>query len=490
MRRQHRVLRPTHLVAALLVLPFAGWKTFKHFERRASTPFVLWDFRAGMNFETLEKEAARQAKGHFTCHVVVDPARLCELRVSGIPGLVRVLVDPRDRAAIIQFLPDSASPTMREEGRRIAAGWSLVRSGVADQRESNDAKTSTTRWSSEDQKWTALMRYGRLGTTPIAVQLTEHPAVKSILASVPLAPLVLVMNDLVEPREVSNLKALTSMLEPAYFRRHTAPTSETATPLLLASQLPICEPVPDLIERGTDSRREELDDATRAVLMQAVARVYPGSQLVFGQGTWIVDSNGRSERLVMQSNELGMGGEEGVSVFAMHFPSRSALAAERMADARPDVFCRAPAEVLFVRRAEDGSLAEVHRVPIDHEAIASEISTFEVSPANVIGDPPHIRVRYTAVYATDRWTGSIDWEAVIADDPPQPVVRVPLQFALQTHGSEEVRGGTIVMTGRPTGSVELSTLEQYDWGHTTRTILVPIDSSGVLLGARILTALH
>ena len=489
MRRQFRV-RPAHLVAALLVLPFAGWKTFKHFERRANPPFVLWDFRAGMLFETLEKEAARQAKGQFTCHVVVHPARLCELRVSGIPGLVRVLVDSRDRAAIVQFFPDSASPTMREEGRRIAAGWSLVRSGVADQQESDDAKTSTTRWSSDDQKWTALMRYGRLGTTPIALQLADQPAVKGILASMPLAPLVLVMNDLVEEREVSNLNALTSMLEPAYFRRHTAPTSETATPLPSASQLPICEPVPDLIERSTDSRRDDFDDATRAVLVQAVARVYPGSQLVFGQGTWIVDSSGRSERLVMHSNTLGSGGAEGVSVFAMHFPSRSALASERMADARPEVFCRAPAEVLFVRRAEDGSLAEVHRVPIDHEAIASEISTFEVSPATIIGDPPHIRLRYAAGYAMELWMGSIDWEAVIADDPPQPVVRVPLQFALQTHGSEEVRAGTIVITGRPTGNVQLSTWEHYEWGHATRTILVPFDSSRVLFGARILSALH
>lgn len=151
-----------------------------------------------MPFEAIEKSALRQTKRHFTCHDVVADARLFELRVTGIEGLVRVLVDSRDRAAVVEFLPDSASPVMREEGRRVAAEWSLVRAGTADTPGSPDATATTTRWRSEDGHWAASMRYDRQASTPAIVHLSDERALERIFESAPLASLALAMNRLDE----------------------------------------------------------------------------------------------------------------------------------------------------------------------------------------------------------------------------------------------------------------------------------------------------
>jgi hypothetical protein len=70
------------------------------------------------------------------------------MRVTGISGLVRVLVDSRDKVAAVQFASDSASPAMREEGRRVAAEWNLIRAGVSARPPSGDSSATFTRWQS------------------------------------------------------------------------------------------------------------------------------------------------------------------------------------------------------------------------------------------------------------------------------------------------------------------------------------------------------
>ena len=128
-------------------------------------------------------------------------------------------------------------------------------------------------------------------------------------------------------------------------------------------------------------------------------------------------------------------------------------------------------------------------MPVYLEASLSEISTIKRSEPDLTGEPPYLRVRYAAVYATDRSRGSIEWEAIVGDDPPRSARRVPLTFTRQARDVDVTDGGYVIITGRPPGGIELSTLERHDWGFSTRTILVPLDSSGVLPGARILDRL-
>ena len=161
--RRSRILQ-TSVAAAVLV--FAGGKALSYARQQKLSPFVLWEFRAGSSFKKLEESAYRQTKQRFTCNTVAASVRLCGMRVTGIGGLVRVLVDSRERVTVVQFLPDTASPAMREEGRRVAAEWNLVKAGVSAKPEFADSGVSVTRWRSEDGKWTAAMRYGRLGSTP------------------------------------------------------------------------------------------------------------------------------------------------------------------------------------------------------------------------------------------------------------------------------------------------------------------------------------
>lgn len=480
-----RFPRPAHLAVLLAVLIFAGAKAYRHVQQRRQSPFVLWELRAGMPFEAIEQSAFRQMKGRFTCNPVVPGARLCDLRVSGIAGLVRALVDSRDRAVAIQFLPDSASPVMREEGRRVAAEWNVVRAGVAERPDPRDSATGVTRWRSEDGKWSARMRYGRFAATPDVLHLADESGLAGVLASTPLAPFVLALNQFVESRDVGDLDDVSEVLRTTLFSRATDPANESPAPTAPSASLPFCvSELADPIVPGDGRIRTELTEPVATLLEAAIPAVYPGTRLVFGDGTWIVDSAGRSERVHLGRADVA--GDEQAFVFAVEFPGRSAVAAQRLEDGVTDRYCRAPAELLFARGNHDGSLAGAHLVVVDQDAMASAISTIRLAPPSVVGDPAHIRVRHSASFAGDAWLGTIEWETVIAGVPPRATARVPLTFAHRPRDLDVTKDGYLVVTARPAGGIELSTLERNDWGYSTRKFVVPLDASGVLLGARVL----
>ena len=477
----------TRIAAALLLLMGAGAWTHGYIQRRNMSPFVFWEFRPGMSFKALDQSAFRQTKRRFTCFDVAGSARLCEMRVTGIAGKVRVLVDARGRAAVVQFLPDSASVVMREEGRRIAAEWNLVRRGVADRRDPPDSTTSITRWQSENGKYAAMMRYHPPSTTPALVHLADVMSIETIAESTPLASLTLALDHLIESSSTQERRDVESALAATMFGRATDPANETDAPRTAAATLARCETeTPDPVVPSTDGRAM-FDEPTARLLELAIPAVYPGSRLALGDGAWIVDSVGRSERVTLGRGDFASG--SGIVVFAIGFPGRIAVAVQRLEGGVPDRYCGAPAELLFARRNDDGSLGEAHLVPVDREASWSEISTIIRSEPALTGEPPYLRVRYEAVYVTDRSRGSIEWEAIVGDDPPRSTRRVPLTFTQQARDDDITEKGYVIITGRPAGGIELSTLEQHDWGFSTRTMLVPLDSSGVLPGARILDQL-
>ena len=485
MSRPLAKLRPVHGLVAVLVLAILGWLAYRYVQRRGQSPFVLWNLRAGMPLAKAQKEVLRYGRHPFSCHAAIEPTRLCTLRVTGIPGLVRLLVDGRDRAAVVQFLPDTASPRMREEARRIAAWWGLVRDGVPSETE-RERQSTTTRWVSANHRWAALMRYGRLGASPVALELRDEPAVKAILSSAPLAPLILALSEVIAPGEVANFKELSARLAPALLNVVASTSDGTPAPASLGAAPSVCEPAPDLIEPNAD--RVDDETAEESTLTRVLERAYPGSRLVFGHGTWLIDPAGRTERLVMR--ESGLHATAPIRVYGTSFPTRYRLAEERMRGGRPELFCSAHGDVLFARKADDGSLIDVKRVAVDSEALATDISMLALIPGAATGDMPHMRVRYTAAYSGERWTGAIEWEVTIAGDAPRAVRRIPIRFEQQARGSEEVRSGMLLVMGRLQGAIELATVEQYGRGYGTRTIRVPIDSSGVLYGTRLLERLY
>ncbi len=460
--------------------------TYRHVRRPRPAPFALWDFRAGMSFAALDSQALREAKQRFTCHQVLPSARVCELHATGINGRLRVLVDARDRAAWIAFRPDSASPVMREEGRRIAAEWNRLRAGVQDEPRADAPNASTTRWISKDGHWSASMSYDRLATTPAMVQLGDEQALDTVRTQAPLAAEVLALNEVGTGRRdgAQFNQELENALASQMLGRPTDPALETPAPRAAPDVAPLCEGVPDIVlQEGTIPRW--MDSAIVADVRQAIPMAYPGARLVTGSELWMAGSTGGNMRMRLGPRDA----VDDVSVYAIWFPTRADMAQQRLRDRDPYAYCRAPAAILFMQRGPNGTVAEAHRIAVDDEAMASEITRLTIEPPDVTGGAGRVRVRFTAVHATDAWTGTIEWEGVVAGDPPRAVARVPLAFSLQPTGADDAVTGTLVLTARRKEGIEISTLEQHDWGAATRTFVVPLDADGALSGSRILTHL-
>lgn len=471
-------------VAAMVMVALA-WVGAQYGPDIRKAPFVLWDFRAGMRFKALDDEAFRQTTRRFGCQEAMQRARLCELRTEGIPGVIRVLVDGSGRVARLQFQPNGASPLMREEGRRLAATWNKVRVGIGDERNPRDP--STTRWSSPDNRWAVLLRYGRLGKTPFDVQLTDTRRLANVAGTSPLAPTILAMNGLGDSTDLPLNEDVSYVLKSIRLGREFDRAFETPLPVSDVL-LPVCARI--RLQLGAQqplATSEQFTAGIAALLQEALAKTYTRSRLVIGESTWLVDSSGQGERIIlgpMASDEAA-----GILAVAVQYPARAQRAILKLREGRPDAYCRGSADVLVIEAMPNGTLRNVHRIPIGEDAATSYISTLDVVPANAAGDQAHVRIRYTTTHGTYRWMGSVDWEGVIASDPPRLRGRVPLGFEQISDEPSSGKSGTLVLTARSETSVSLGTLEKHDWGYSTRTIRISIAPNGSLDALRLLDLL-
>ena len=486
MRRLFSQLRLVHLVVAAVLLACVAWLGARYGPDLNKSPFVLWDFRAGMRFAALDDIAFRQTRRRFACHEPMRRARLCELHTAGIPGVIRVLVDDAGRVARLQFQPDTSSPVMREEGRRLAAVWNQVQPGSTDAERARDA-ASTTRWGTSDHRWAALMSYGRLGKTPFDIELTDRRRLKEVAKNSTLAPTVLVLNAVAESSDVvPMLDDVTYALRSIRSGRAMEASYETPVPASYVL-LPACERVRLQLGANTVVRDLSFSPAQATLLERATAKAYGGSRLVLGESAWLVDASELAERVRLEPSD----GEEseGMLAVAVQYPSRAGIAMVRLRGGRPEAFCRATAEVLIVQAEPNGELRNVYRIPVGEDAVASHISRIEIVPRDAAGHAAQVRIRYSTTLGTYRWMGSVDWEGVIAGDPPRLLSRVPLGFEQITDEESQGRAGTLIMTARSAKSISLGTLEQFDWGFATRAISVPVARNGALDAVRMLDRL-
>ena len=477
-------MRAALLILAIFVLPVAGWKVHQSYERSRVSTFALWDFNAAMSFEALDDQAAREQKRRFVCHPMADVARFCELKSTGIRGVMRVLVDGQGRAAIIQFMPDSADPIMREEGRRIAAAWNLVGARETDIPDPKGPTRTVTRWTGAEGRWTAAMTYGRLKATPSLIALADEAAVAEIRASSPLAPLVMGVNGLIDPDAAEDLLAIA--MGPIMLGRHVAVDSVNGTipPPTPATRPAVCDPVTvEPVVPGTNAITS-LGGSMATLLEAAIPTVYPGRRLVLGDGIWIVDANGFSERFQLHTQEHDV--DSDVFAFGVGFPARVRVADDRLRARTPATQCRAHAELLLVSRGENRTMAGAQRVVVDDEAVLSDISRFHFIPPLLPNDQPGMTVQYGTGYGTDQWVGSLEWIATIAGDPPRTTLRLPIGYSFESSAGRDAASGFLLATKRTADSIEFATYEQNAWGAATRTISVPLADGGVLRGATLL----
>lgn len=486
MRRLFGSLQLRHLVVAAVLVFAAARIAARYGPDLTKSPFVLWDFRAGMRFKALDDIAFHQTRRRFVCQEPMERTRLCELRTTGIPGVIRVFVDGSGRVVRLQFHPYGESPLMREEGRRLAATWNKVREGVADERGPRDPIT-TTRWSSPDNRWGAVMRYARPEKTPFDIQLMDRDRLANIAKNSAIAPTILVLNTVAESTDVMPvLDDVSYALESIQSGRAMDVSYETPVPTS-AVLLPTCERVH--LRLGTEAGRatDSLFEPAKIRLLEgALAKAYRGSRLVLGESAWLVDSSG-AERVrfgPIESEESA-----GIVALAVQYPGRQGIAALRLRGGRPEAFCRATAELLIVQSLPNGTLGHVHRIPIAEEAVASHISRIEIVAKNAAGDPAHIRIRYSTTHGTFRWMGSMDWEGVIAGDPPRLRSRAPLGFEQIADETSSAKAGTLIITARSERIISLATVEKYDWGFATRAISVPVAPNGAVDAVHVLDRL-
>jgi hypothetical protein len=392
-------------------------------------------------------------------------------------------VDEGDRLVVLRFHPDSASVVLREEGRKVAAEWGLVERGVTDAPDDVSGDTSVTRWRSDNRRWSASMRYGRLGAAPTIITVADEEAVERIAGAGPLARLVLQVNRLVDADEVEYTADLMRLAtNPPVDDSSFTPTARRAGP-----ELPLCEPVVAELPAPGTSTRDALTPAVASLLEAAVASAYPGWRLILGEGTWITDPSGRPERVFL--GPLSFDSPDPMRLFTVHLPARAAVSNARARDLRPENHCHARADIVIARHWADGSFRDARRIAVEDEALGTEITEID-SPAMIdSADVALLGVQYAATYATERWSGGVIWQAAIIADSAAGGLRIPMSYAFDAVEEATRKRGLIVVTGHPQGALEVTTLEQNAWGVATRTVVVPLDSSGALSGTTLLDKL-
>jgi hypothetical protein len=405
------------------------------------------------------------------------------MRAAGIPGLLRALVDADSAVARLQFVPDAATPLMREEGRRITATWNRVVAGTPD--EPNESKETTTRWTSDDKHSSALIRYRRHASTPSLVQVTDRHSFGSIARSSTLAPMILALNELADVGDIGPQADYFEALR--LLRLGKAIDAGVSTAIPAAATAATCTADPGIPIPKTPIDAEAPNPRLSIILQSVFAKAFDGAKLILSDsGAKIVDVSGRSERIRLGPLAIS---DADVLTLGVHFPERATQAIERLIGKDTDNLCRTSADVLFAKLEPNGSVKSVRRVPVGDDGYASNIELLELVPHDLAGDTAYIRVRYTTAYGTDDWVGAVEWEGRISIEPARLVVRAPLAYGgLTSKGRADDPVG-ILITGRMTDSVELSTVDTRNGVHGTRSVVVPMSASAVLEGNSILDAL-
>lgn len=365
----------------------------------------------------------------------------------------------------------------------MAAEWNLVARGAPELSDDVFGDSSVTRWRSGNRRWSASMRYGRLGHSPSIIAVADEPSVERIASSGPVAQLVLQVNGLVDANEVEYTADVMRMANnPEVGDSSFTPGARRAGP-----PLPLCEPLVADLPRPGSSTREALSPETASLFEAAVAAAYPGWRLIIGEGTWITDPSGRPERVHLRPANDDYASDS-PRVFAVHLPARMEVSGARARDLRPENHCRAPADIVIARHTPNGSYRDTRRIAVDDEALATDVQEIEsVVPGST--NAIVLGVEYAGTYATERWWGATTWAASIVADTANVQERVPISWVFDAAEDEKKRGGLLIVTGRPRDALEITTFEQYRWGVASRTVIVPLDSSGALSGVTLLDKL-
>src|SRR5687768_2371281 len=134
-----------------------------------SSPFDLWDMKAGMPFSALDSIALHDQKERFECAASHRPFRMCRLQSLGAFGLVEAVIDSAGRAVRISYFPHVESmysfsdmiAGLQIETRQVRARWNRSATAYPDPSYRPPARGET--WQSRDGRWGAAIIWGEDG---------------------------------------------------------------------------------------------------------------------------------------------------------------------------------------------------------------------------------------------------------------------------------------------------------------------------------------
>jgi hypothetical protein len=444
--------RPLVIITALAVFGVAATGAHRAYRRATQSPFPVWDYKPGREFASINEQAVREAKTPFTCDTLGGGARLCTLQSTGIAGLTRIVVDSAGRAVVIQFLPDSETAVMRDEARRMAAEWNLVRPATMLEADLSSGERSVAYWATVDGHWSATMRHGRFPATPTLVSVTDGRRLARMVENDPVLYLRLATLSMLDRATREDYQEAVRKIFAQRAARVIASGARGSAWATEAAALPLCErEYADAIEGAGApyDARTNLGETRAAILERAFAAAYPGWRLQFGAKVYAVDPAGQGEEVEVGEPDDAADGV--TTVFPLYFPRRAGTAERAALDFDPVGDCRAPATLLLARRNAKGALVDVLRIDVDEEAMWTHVlsARFAVS---LPGRPLALGLRYAAAYGSEEWSGSVDWEALVEVDSVRVTRRIPVSAARKTIRGIET---ALVLSAADTGSAGL-----------------------------------
>jgi hypothetical protein len=196
---------PAVIIGALVCAAAGGYLATRLYQGARTGPFELWTLRAGMPFSTIDDREHDATKRRFVCTPLEGTGRFCQLHGREMTGMLRLFVDAKGRAAVIQFWPADDNLRVGDEARRLAAEWSRIRLPMSARPDNGPPWATTSRWRTTDRQWSATIQYSCLATGPTVIEVADDAALAAAIERNPNAASQLAGANLIAPAEEAEL---------------------------------------------------------------------------------------------------------------------------------------------------------------------------------------------------------------------------------------------------------------------------------------------
>jgi hypothetical protein len=363
----------------------------------------------------MDKMAKAQMHHAFACQPSGRASRICQIATDGPLGEMHVLVDGSGHAAVVRLTVRDSSPQMREEGRKIPAGWNRVVQGATDASDPN-----TTRWVTADSFWLADARRGEGGSITVVYTLTDMRRLTRMAESDAATILVASRNGMIDDATLAHMDKPGVAALKRLFDSLTVIAHENEEK---AKGLPECPAVLAFQFDGSGSLKAAFgENAARSE--QSIAKLFPGSRLVFGdREVYLVSANGTAEEVRISPSATDS--ERRKFAFVVSYPGRMQRIGEALVAMEAEATCQSRTKLVVATLDAAGAVTEARQIDVDDGALASEARGVEFISSS---EQTAILVEYDGSYGNREWAGQVQWREVILADSMVIATRMPVSW--------------------------------------------------------------